>query len=195
MQLQVASASTIKCEGLALLPEHKRKNTTADIKKWKRLNLTEAMQTMTEQVNHEDTDEDSQVWSTPTPHTLLQPNYDDRIKMINKIKRNMRCMLKGGRIRFRTKKLKIGAWVNDLMVNNPLMTIPPINWFPVMAMPTKTYTPRNDNKFKMDTDSATKGIDNRCSLWISHIFGIFYWWTKIIKKENQRFWRSYPTQN
>ena len=33
---------------------------TADIKKGKRLKLTEAMQTLTEQVNHEDTDEDSQ---------------------------------------------------------------------------------------------------------------------------------------
>ena len=38
-----------------------------------------------------------------------------------------------------------------------------------MAMPTKTSTPRNDNEFKMDTDSATIGIDNRCSLCILHI--------------------------
>ena len=81
----------------------------------------------------------------------------------------MRCMLQKGRIRYRTKKLKIGAWVNDLMVNNPLMTIPPIKCFPVMAMPTKTPTPRNYNEFKMDTDSATIGIDNRCFLCISHI--------------------------
>ena len=80
----------------------------------------------------------------------------------------MRCMLKKGRLKFRTKKLKIGAWVNDLM-KNPSMTIPPINCFPVTAMPTKTSTPRNDNVFQMDTDSATIGIDNRCSLCISHI--------------------------
>ena len=49
-----------KCEGLAFIPEHKRKNTTADTKKGKRLKLTKAMQTLVEQVNHEDTDEDSQ---------------------------------------------------------------------------------------------------------------------------------------
>ena len=49
-----------KCEGLAFIPEHKRKNTTAGIKKGKGLKLTESMQTLTEQVNHEDTDEDSQ---------------------------------------------------------------------------------------------------------------------------------------
>ena len=78
-------------------------------------------------------------------------------------------MLKRRRIRYRTKKLKIGAWVNDLMVKNPSMTIPPINCFPVMAMPTKTSTPRNDNVFKIDTDSETIGIDNRCSLCISQI--------------------------
>ena len=81
----------------------------------------------------------------------------------------MRFMLKRGRIIYSTKKLKIVAWVNDLMVNNPSMTIPTINCFPVMAIPTKTYTPRNDNEFKMDTDSATIGIDNICSLCISHI--------------------------
>ena len=49
-----------KYEGLAFIPEHRRKNTTADTKKGKRLKLTEAMQTLMEQVNHEDTDEDSQ---------------------------------------------------------------------------------------------------------------------------------------
>ena len=49
------------------------------------------------------------------------------------------------------------------------MTIPPINCFPVMEMPTKTSTPSNDNVFKMDTDSVTIGIYNRCSLCISHI--------------------------
>ena len=38
-----------------------------------------------------------------------------------------------------------------------------------MAMPTKTSTPSNDNLFKMDTESAKIGIDNRCSLCISHI--------------------------
>ena len=81
----------------------------------------------------------------------------------------MRCKLKRGRLRYMTKKLKIGAWVNDLMVTNPSMIIPPINLFPVMVMPTKNYTPRNDNVFKMDTESATTGIDNRCSLCISHI--------------------------
>ena len=59
--------------------------------------------------------------------------------------------------------------MNDLMVKNPFMTIPPINYFPVMAVPTKTSTTRNDNVFKMDTDSATTGIDNRCSLCISQI--------------------------
>ena len=78
-------------------------------------------------------------------------------------------MLKRGRLRYRSKKLKIRDWVNDLMVTNPSMKIPPIKYFPVMAMPTKTSTPRNDNVFKMDTDSATIGIDNRCSLCISHI--------------------------
>ena len=81
----------------------------------------------------------------------------------------MRCMLKRVRLRYRTKNLKIGAWVNDLMVTNPLMTIPPINFFPVMEMPTKTSTPRNDDLFKMDTDSATIGIDNIYFLCISHI--------------------------
>ena len=49
-----------KCEGLAFIPEHKRKNTTPDIKKGKRPKLTEAIQTLMKQVNHEDTDEDSQ---------------------------------------------------------------------------------------------------------------------------------------
>ena len=48
-----------KYEGLTFIPEHKRKNTTADIKKGKRLKLTEAIQILMEQVNHEDTDEDS----------------------------------------------------------------------------------------------------------------------------------------
>ena len=85
----------------------------------------------------------------------------------------MRCMLKRGRLRFRTKKLKIGAWVNDLMITNPSMKIPLINCFPVMAMPTKTSTPRNDNVFQMDTYSATIGIDNRCTLCISHITEYF----------------------
>ena len=42
-----------------------------------------------------------------------------------------------------------------------------------MAIPTKTSTPRNHNVFKMDNDSATIGIDNRCSLWISHIAEAF----------------------
>ena len=83
--------------------------------------------------------------------------------------KNMRCMLKGGRLRFRTKKLKIGAWVNDSMIKNPSMAIPPINCFPVMDIPTKTSTPRNDNVFLMNKDSATIGIDNRCTLCISHI--------------------------
>ena len=77
-------------------------------------------------------------------------------------------MLKRGRLRFRTKKLKIGAWVNDLMITSS-MTTPPINCYPVMAMPTKTSTPRNDNVVKMDTDSSTIGIANRCSLCISHV--------------------------
>ena len=44
----------------SLIPEHKRKNTSSNIKKVKRLKLTEAMQSLMEQVNHEDTDEDSQ---------------------------------------------------------------------------------------------------------------------------------------
>ena len=48
-----------KYEGLAFIPEHKRKNTTADIKKVRRLKLTEAMQRLMEQVDHEDTDEES----------------------------------------------------------------------------------------------------------------------------------------
>ena len=47
-----------KCEGLAFIPEHKRRNTTADIKKGKGLKLTKAMQTLMEQVNNENTDED-----------------------------------------------------------------------------------------------------------------------------------------
>ena len=63
----------------------------------------------------------------------------------------MRCMIKRGRLRFRTKKLKIRAWVNDLIITNPSTTIPPINFFTVMAMPTKTSTPRNDNVFQMNT--------------------------------------------
>ena len=46
-----------KCKGLAFIPEHKRKNTTADINRVKRLKLTEAMQSLMEQVNHEDIDE------------------------------------------------------------------------------------------------------------------------------------------
>ena len=46
----------LKCEGLAYITEHKRKNTTADIKKGKGIKLTEAMQTLMKQVNHEDTD-------------------------------------------------------------------------------------------------------------------------------------------
>ena len=45
---------------MAFIPEHKRKNTTADIKKGKRLKLNEAMKTLMEQANHKDTDEDSQ---------------------------------------------------------------------------------------------------------------------------------------
>ena len=49
------------------------------------------------------------------------------------------------------------------------MTIPPINGFPLMAMPTKTSTPRNDNVFQMDTDSATIVIENRCTLCILKI--------------------------
>ena len=78
-------------------------------------------------------------------------------------------MLKRGRLIYRTKKLKIGAWVNDFMMTNTLMKIPLINCFPVMAMPTKTHTPRNDNVFKIDTESATIGIDNRCSICILNI--------------------------
>ena len=56
----------------------------------------------------------------------------------------MRCMLKRGRLRFRPNNLKVGAWVNDLMIKNTSMTIPPINCYPVMTIPTKTYTPTND---------------------------------------------------
>ena len=85
----------------------------------------------------------------------------------------MRCMLKRGRLRFRTKKLKIGAWVNVLMIKNPSMTIPPINCFTVMAIPTKTSTPINNHVFQMDTNSATIGTDNRCNLCISHIAEYF----------------------
>ena len=40
-------------------------------------------------------------------------------------------------------------------------------------MPTKTSTHRNDNVFKMYTDSSTIGIDNICSLCISHITEYF----------------------
>ena len=58
--------------------------------------------------------------------------------------------------------------MNDLMITSSMAT-PPINCYPVMAMPTKTSTPRNDNVVKMDTDSSTIGIDNRCSLCISHV--------------------------
>ena len=64
----------------------------------------------------------------------------------------MSCMLKGGRLRFRTKQLKIGAWVNDLMMKNQSIKIPPIKCFPVTAIPAKTSTHRNDNIFQMDTD-------------------------------------------
>ena len=39
----------------------------------------------------------------------------------------------------------------------------------MMDIPTKTSTPINDNVFYMDTDSATIGIDNICTLGISHI--------------------------
>ena len=131
------------------------------------------MQSLMENMNNGDTDEDSQEWSTPEPHTLLQPNYDDKIKWVKKIKKNMRCMLKRRRLRYRIKKLKIGTWVNDLMVTNTSMIIPPINWFPVMVMPTNSSISRSDNEFKMDTDSATTGIDNICSLCISHITEYF----------------------
>ena len=81
----------------------------------------------------------------------------------------MRCKLKNARLRFRTKKLKIEAWVNDLMITNQSMKIPPINCFPVVAMPTKTSNPINDTVFQMDTYSATIGIDNRCTLCILQI--------------------------
>ena len=89
--------------------------------------------------------------------------------MGKKNKEKYEVYAKSRRLRFRTKKLKIGAWVNDLMIKNPSMTIPPINFFPVMAMPTKTSTPRNDNVFHMDTDSEPIGIYSRCNLCISHI--------------------------
>ena len=85
----------------------------------------------------------------------------------------MRCKLKNARLRFRTKKLKIESWVNDLMITNQSMKIPPINCFPVVAMPTKTSTPINDNVFQMDKYSATIGIYNRCTLCISHIAEYF----------------------
>ena len=85
----------------------------------------------------------------------------------------MSCMLIGGRLRFRTNKLKIGAWVNELMLTNTSMTIPPIKCFPEMDMPTKTSTPINGNVFQIDTDSATIVIYNRCNLCISHILEYF----------------------
>ena len=131
------------------------------------------MQSLMDQVKQEDSDEDSQEWPPPTLHTPFQPHYDNKIKWVRKIRENMRCMLKRGRLRSRTKKLKIEAWVNDLMITNTSMTIPPINWFTVMAMPNKTSTPRNDNISQMDTDSATIGIDNRCTLCILHISEYF----------------------
>ena len=49
-----------ECKGRAFVPEYKRKNTTADSKKEKRLKLTKAMQSLLEEVNQEDSDENSQ---------------------------------------------------------------------------------------------------------------------------------------
>ena len=83
--------------------------------------------------------------------------------------------------------MKIGACLNDLMVNNPSTTVPPINYLHVMAMPTKTSTARNDNEFKMDTDTETTGIDNRCSLCISHIAEYFIGELRESKRKIIRF--------
>ena len=85
----------------------------------------------------------------------------------------MRFMLKRGTLRFRTKKFKIGAWVNNLTITNRYITIPPINCIPVIFMPKKTSTPRNDNVFQMYTYSATIGLENRCTLFILHIAEYF----------------------
>ena len=84
--------------------------------------------------------------------------------------------------------------MNDLMVNNPSMKIPLINCFDVMAMPTKNYTQRNDNKFKMNTDSATIGIDNRCSICISQISEDFIGELRESKRKPEDC-RSYTTKN
>lgn len=142
------------CEGCAFVPEHKRKNGTAN-RKEKRLKLSKAMQSLLAQVNQEDSKDSKERFSPPfppTPTTLFQPNYNNGINWVKKIKEKMRCMLKRGRLKFRTTKLKRGAWVNGLMIINQSMITPPINCFLVMAMPTKTSTPRNDNVVKMDTD-------------------------------------------
>ena len=52
-----------KCKGCAFVPNHKRKNTTAVRKKEKQSKLTEATQSILDQVNQEDSYEDSQEWS------------------------------------------------------------------------------------------------------------------------------------
>ena len=49
-----------ECKGRAFIPNHKRDSTTAAKKKEKRLKLTEAMQSLLEQVNQEDSYENSQ---------------------------------------------------------------------------------------------------------------------------------------
>ena len=94
---------------------------------------------------------------------------DMKSRWSKRLRRSLEYLKGIGIIKYCPKKNKLGYWVNDLMqhssVTNPLATC-----LAARAMTAKTTnTPRMDNIIWMDTDSVPIGIENCCSLCISHV--------------------------
>ena len=100
MQRQMESTPAIWMWGTCVRTLAQAHNMTAVSKKGKKLNLTASMLSLLPQVNQEDSEEDSQDWSPPTPHTLFQPHYKNKILWVRKISKSMTCMIKRRRYRF-----------------------------------------------------------------------------------------------
>ena len=94
---------------------------------------------------------------------------DMKRRWSKRLRRSLKYLKGIGKIKYCPKKNKLGNWVNDLM-HNSSMTNPLATCLTAIAMTAKTTnTPRMDNIIRMDTDSVPIGIDNRCSLCISHV--------------------------
>ena len=94
---------------------------------------------------------------------------DMKRRWSKRLRRSLKYLKEIGKIKYCPKKNKLENWVNDLM-HNSSMTNPLATYLAAISMNTKTTnTPRMDNIIRMDKDSVPIGIDNRCSLCISHV--------------------------